>query len=156
PKLTLNVYTHLTLHDTAAALDALPDLTGPAPGREALAATGTDPVVTPISERLSLHFPYGGDGSGRELSDAGGVKQTTPDDGGCRNSPEMLSLAASGRGLSAPVASAPRRTRTYNPLIKSQAARRELGGSNSLRQDTLGRFWSRKRTTSLATFYGDL
>src|SRR5262245_55550583 len=41
----------------------------------------------------------------------------------------------------------------YDPLIKSQAARRESGESNSLRQDTLGRFWSRKRTTSLATFY---
>jgi integrase len=26
PKMTLNVYSHLTVHDTATALDALPDL----------------------------------------------------------------------------------------------------------------------------------
>ena len=31
PQLTLDIYSHLTLHDTAAALDALPDLTTPAP-----------------------------------------------------------------------------------------------------------------------------
>ena len=120
PKLTMNVYSHLTLHDTAAALDALPDLTGPAPLHEALAATGTDPGVTPISKPLSLPFPYGGDGTGRELSVAGGSNETTPDVGGCRNTLEMSGLDASGRELSDAVVSAPRRTRTFNPLIKSQ------------------------------------
>src|SRR5262249_35423866 len=41
--LTMNHYTHLRLHDQAAAVEALPSLlprTGP--GREALRATGTD------------------------------------------------------------------------------------------------------------------
>jgi site-specific recombinase XerC len=116
PKLTLNVYTHLTVHDTAAALDALPDLTGPAAPPEAMAATGTDGGR--ISEPLSLHFPYAGDGSGRDLADAGGIDETTPDVGGCRNSLESSDLDGSCRDLTEPVGSAPRRTRTYNPLIK--------------------------------------
>jgi integrase len=120
PKLTMNVYSHLTLHDTAAALDALPDLTAPAPLPEALGATGTDPGVTSISKRFAPLLPHGGDGTGRELSDAGGSNETTPDVGGCRNTLAMSGLDASGRELSDAVASAPRRTRTYNPLIKSQ------------------------------------
>src|SRR5262245_10117278 len=41
-----------------------------------------------------------------------------------------------------------------DPLIKSRADRAESPGSNSLRDWTLSRFWSRSRTTSLATFYG--
>jgi integrase len=41
PKLTLNVYSHLTVFDTAAALNALPDLTFPEPESEPLSMTGT-------------------------------------------------------------------------------------------------------------------
>jgi integrase len=142
PKLTLNVYTHLTIHDTAAALDALPDLSGPAEPPEALAATGTD--GDHISELLSLHFPYGGDGNGRELSDSDAIKQTTPDEGGCRNSLEMSGLDVPGRQLSEPDANAPRRTRTYNPLIKSLLPFRSISLSdNDLRSSSKDRvaFW---------------
>jgi integrase len=116
PKLTLNVYTHLTVHDTAAALGALPDLTGPAAHPEPMAATGTDGGRR--SDPLSLHFPYAGDGSGRDVADSGGINETTPDVGGCRNSLESSDLDGSGRDQAEPVGSAPRRTRTYNPLIK--------------------------------------
>ena len=44
PVLTLGVYTHVGLYDQAPALDALPDLTQPAPQSEPtiLAPTGTD------------------------------------------------------------------------------------------------------------------
>ncbi len=42
PTLTLGVYAHVGLYDQAAALDALPDLTRPAPTPENLAKTGTD------------------------------------------------------------------------------------------------------------------
>jgi hypothetical protein len=65
-------------------------------------------------------LPYTGDGTGRELSDAGGCNETTPDVGGCRNTLKMSELDASGRELADAGGSAPRRTRTYNPLIKSQ------------------------------------
>jgi hypothetical protein len=70
PTLTLNTYSHVGLYDQSAALNALPDLNTPPSKTEpaALAATGTD---GPISELLSLHFPYGGDGTGRNLSVTG-------------------------------------------------------------------------------------
>jgi hypothetical protein len=54
PKLTLNVYSHLTLHDTAEAVESLPDLfTGPR--RQAVVMTGTDPH--PINENLAPLLP---------------------------------------------------------------------------------------------------
>ncbi len=69
PKLTLNVYSHLTLLDTAGALDALPDLTPTAPESEPMAATGTD--GQPISKPFATHLPLAGGGTGRDLSDSG-------------------------------------------------------------------------------------
>jgi integrase len=116
PKLTMNVYSHLTIHDTAAALDSLPNLAGPLLEPEAMAATGT--LGQHIDDRFALPLPYAGDGSSREPSDAGGFNETTPEIEGCRNTLEMSGLDASGRELSDAVGSAPRRTRTYNPLIK--------------------------------------
>ena len=47
PVLTLGVYTHLGLYDQTPALDALPDLTKPAPRSEAAKKTGTDDL--PVS-----------------------------------------------------------------------------------------------------------
>jgi Phage integrase family len=120
PKLTLNIYSHLTLFDTASALDALPDLTRPDSSREAVRMTGTDSVVTPISNLLAHHLPTAGDVSGRIVSHAGGINETTPGEGGCRNSLDSSALDGSCRDLADPVGNAPRRTRTYNPLIKSQ------------------------------------
>ena len=42
PKLTLNVYTKLGMHDLAGALDGLPGMTSEPPERQRLRATGTD------------------------------------------------------------------------------------------------------------------
>ena len=118
PKLTMNVYSHLTLHDTAAALDSLPDLIGPDTDRQSMAATGTD--GRHISERFAHPLPIGGDGNRRIVSEAGDTNETTPDEGGCRNILGMSTLDASGHDMTDAAASASRRTRTYNPLIKSQ------------------------------------
>ena len=103
PVLTLGTYAHVGLYDQSAALDALPGPTAAPPHAETakLAATGTD---GPISEVLSLHFPYEGDGSGRIGADA--VTMTVsgtgsePDFSGDRNPLEIRSLDASGRTLS--------------------------------------------------------
>ena len=67
PTLTLGVYAHVGLYDQTSALDALPDTapTGPTTEAGKLAATGTD---GPIKKLLSLPFPYGGEGMGRNLS----------------------------------------------------------------------------------------
>jgi hypothetical protein len=80
----------------------------------------------------------------------------------CRISlPLLLSLNSFVESLSvSPYVSrnwkCPRRTRTYNPLIKSRADWDESLGSNSLRDRTLSRFWSRNGTSLLSTFYAVL
>src|SRR5262249_24512709 len=57
PTLTLGVYAHIGVYDQTAALEALPDLSAPAPGHEAgaLAATGTDGGH--INKRFALPLP---------------------------------------------------------------------------------------------------
>jgi hypothetical protein len=79
--LTLNTYSHLTIHDTAAALDFLADLTIPRSELESLAATGTDPSMDHIENRLALHLPYEGDGASRFVSETGDTTETTPGEG---------------------------------------------------------------------------
>jgi integrase len=69
PVLTLGVYTHLGLYDQTPALDALPDLTQPAPRPEAAKKTGTDgtPVSRPDSALTAL-CQRAGDGLRRNES----------------------------------------------------------------------------------------
>ena len=68
PSLTLGIYSHVGLFDQVGALVGLPDL-GPKPlDSEPLAATGTDGQSPP--QISSLHFPYGGDGSCRNVSES--------------------------------------------------------------------------------------
>jgi len=54
PKLTLNVYTKLGVHDLSGALDKLPNLTGDGPGQQRQRATGTYDAHadTPTDSRL--------------------------------------------------------------------------------------------------------
>ena len=120
PKLTLGVYTHVTIHDTAAALDALPDLTAPDPRPEAPRMTGTAPGMTPISNGFAPHLPHGGDGLGRIVAEAGGIIKADDPPSMSRNPLETEGFDASGRVVADAGGSAPRRTRTFNPLIKSQ------------------------------------
>jgi integrase len=99
PKLTLNVYSHLTVFDTAGALDALPDLTTPRPSSEPAKwlATGTD--GEPISEHFAHHLPTGGDGSGRDLSVSGECEGVSIGELVCHNPLEQTGVDASCRGL---------------------------------------------------------
>ncbi len=83
--LTMNVYSHTVVADRAKAVEALPDLTGPAADRQAKKATGTDDAVPE-----TVPFPT--------QDDKQNDKQTA-------ESSQVIT---------------PRRTRTYDPLIKSQ------------------------------------
>jgi hypothetical protein len=71
PVLTSAVYTHLALFDQAPALDALPDLTRPAPGSlpPVRSATGTDSVTN--KQTLAPYLVHSGDVSGRDQSPPG-------------------------------------------------------------------------------------
>ena len=50
PRLTLNIYTKLGIHDLAGALDGLPGLTADAPKRERIRRTGTDDAFAEASD----------------------------------------------------------------------------------------------------------
>ena len=115
-------YTRPRMHDVEGAIGALPSLRPNPPAREAGSATGTD---GPISNHPSLHFPYEGDGSGRNLSVAGVNGQSSPPtsmdrkslqigdfDGDCR--PLAGTDASSGGGIRTPD------TRIMIPRVYSQ------------------------------------
>ena len=81
PKLTLNTYSHLTVFDTAAALDALPDLTRPPSAPEAARMTGTDGRTLAPSGSALTAPRYG---SSRILTVRGGIRSRGMADRGCR------------------------------------------------------------------------
>jgi integrase len=72
PVLTLGTYAHVGLYDQTAALDALPGPTAAGLEAETIAATGTDPVSS-FRQILTAQGQRAGDGTGRELADAGGT-----------------------------------------------------------------------------------
>jgi hypothetical protein len=155
PDLTSHTYAHLSLHDAAAAVERLPALGPTPPDSEAgsLAATGTDGPAAHISNVWPFFYPLGDGGPGRVPPRAVVRNETTPGEGGCHNSLDPSALDGPCRDMAEPVANAPRRTRTFNPLIKSRAARRESTESNLLRESTLSRSGSRRWATSLGVFY---
>jgi hypothetical protein len=121
PSLTIGVYAKASLHDIKGAVENLLDMSpGETAPAEPLAMTGTDPVSTPISERLGHHLATGGDVSSRNVAVAGVLAQS--DVPTLTNDKPLVSkgLDASSRLETSSVGNAPRRTRTYNPLIKSQ------------------------------------
>jgi site-specific recombinase XerC len=71
PKLTMKVYSHLSIHDTAAALEALPDLTSPRPTTDVQAATGTHGAAGHIKEVVALPLPCAGDASRHPVASPG-------------------------------------------------------------------------------------
>ncbi len=142
PALTIGVYAKAALHDVKGAVENLPDPAGSA-AAEPLAMTGTDgclshrqpsdpigqpaldarnssPEGQPISERLSHYFPTGGVVSSRLESSPDVMAQS--DVPASTNEKPLVSKGSDASSLleSSSVANAPRRTRTYNPLIKSQ------------------------------------
>jgi hypothetical protein len=117
-KTTLRIYVHVTESDKEAALEALPDLTEMI-GRSS-EALGEAPGVPPINEPLATHLPLAGDVSSQNVAGSGGTQDARPEAAAYRNSLDTNEKDASRHDLAASVASAPRRTRTYNPLIKSQ------------------------------------
>lgn len=94
PVLSLNVYSHLTVFDTAAALNALPDLSSQ-PATQALAATGTT-NATPAA-----HLPQLQTGTCLQLAvtvasvsttDERNVLQDQPLDANCRNGTDAVGI----------------------------------------------------------------
>ena len=66
PSLTIGLYAKASLHDIKGAVAGLPDPSKPPSQPEAMAATGTTGEHS--SKRFAISLPYGGDGTGRNLS----------------------------------------------------------------------------------------
>jgi integrase len=122
PTLTIGRYAHADMADKQAALNALPSLTV----RAEEARTGSAPTL-PEQPGVTINRPgrapnahQTGDVQGRDVSEScakeGGAGLAPPH---C-NPLDSSDLGTSGRPVAESDASAPRRTRTYNPLIKSQ------------------------------------
>jgi integrase len=123
PKLTMNIYTRLGVHDLAGALKGLPDQGSKPPERERLRATGTD-HATPdevCCTSVALTTP---DGPCRRVAEYVGIdprkRRTSP----FFKTPNPLSNQAVTGGVcqrvTPPDETEPCRARTYDPLIKSQ------------------------------------
>jgi hypothetical protein len=129
PKLTMAVYGRAQLHDLAGAVGRLPGLLG-GPEAEApqLAATGTDSEL-PTSEVSSLRTACA---SGETLCErlSGIESQTAKGEGEGGNDKPLAvqGVESDCEPLSAVEGTAPCRTRTYNPLIKSHVFQWENSG----------------------------
>jgi integrase len=127
PTLTLAGYAHVELHDQAAALSALPDLTArlDAPEAASVPRTGTD--GRSISNRLAPHLPHAGDGEGRNETVAGGNADivTRESQGTLMMQGPLDSRAsgASGRTLAAPDGDAGAEKREIHAPVKSASQR---------------------------------
>jgi len=112
--LTMRTYTHAHLHDLAGAVDGLPALlpTG-RPGEIAvLKATGTDGACTLLARPVGS----GGENMGAVENSEGGKGQPTIG----RNPLPVKGVGTDCDPVGVEERTAPRRTRTCNPLIKSQ------------------------------------
>ncbi len=122
PKLTMAVYGRAQIHDLGQTVRRLPLLPG-SPGAEAARATGTDGQEGGNLRQVVESFR-----PACATASAGGVRLLPVDDGGPekgdeaegRNPLDLQEVAAGSGQLGSVEDSAPRRTRTYNPLIKSQ------------------------------------
>ena len=118
PKLTMNVYTRLGIHDLSGAIDALAgDPTDGPNETEAMKATGTDEYrADDVSNRRSNR-----DAERRDEAQADAAGEGLRLAGGDDVSVEDSGLKRDGtRGDAARGGNASRRTRTFNPLIKSR------------------------------------
>ncbi len=119
PKLTMAVYGRAQLHDLAEAVGRLPALLDEPTedGRSTLPLTGTDDSGLPSGCRL---VAVSGDrGCDSVIAfDKGGEQEDGYNVG--RNPKDLQGFAADCEALIAADDTAPCRTRTYNPLIKSQ------------------------------------
>ncbi len=122
PRLTMAVYGRAQLLDLAGAVNRLPDFTSPPNSQQTAHATGTDGAIPDTAGRK---FPYTlltqeGDGErcGAMAGDGGSPEASSMN--ACHNPLPGNSFDTEKGRLIGSDESAPRRTRTYNPLIKSQ------------------------------------
>jgi hypothetical protein len=121
PKLTLKTYARVQMHNLTRVLDGMPAV-GDSPERkaEAMRATGTDGGARIHADQCPQKSPQSADGSGPVSAaqrDQTNKLGAVPDD---RKGLKMAGLGDFTQRGAASDQNAPRRTRTFDPLIKSQ------------------------------------
>ena len=117
PRLTMATYGRSQIHDLGAAVDVLPALlTNSVETERALQATGTDGRPAPVC----TGFAYPIATECKNVTEHDRTKAVKPQAQSGRNLLRMKEDAPPCADMMADEKTAPCRTRTYNPLIKSQ------------------------------------
>ena len=140
PKLTLRTYAKVSMHNLARVLDGMPNAnTTPTSERQTLRATGTDDATSGM-DRGPKHGPQKGPHSGpHSQHDSVRVSAASRDGhydapaGGADRKPlQIAGLDDEAQRGAASCENAPRRTRTFDPLIKSRPDDRQpLSGNEA-------------------------
>jgi integrase len=121
PKLTLRTYAKVSMHNLSRVLDGMPKAdTRPTRVAETMRATGTDDRTVSAENECPQRSPHSERRSGK-VGAAGRDESDRANAG--TDSQTSLKLAGSrddARQGATPSGNAPRRTRTFDPLIKSQ------------------------------------
>ena len=121
PKLTLKTYARVGMHNLARVLDRMPGAVTPLSSEpQALRATGTDGPAVSREDDPPQKSPQSVRGSGNLGAAGRNNGDTGPKVIGGGKPLRITELGSAARCDAAPNESAPRRTRTFDPLIKSQ------------------------------------
>ncbi len=121
PKLTLKTYARVGMHNLARVLDGMPKAdTRPAREAETLRATGTDDHAISCQTATTQKGPHSEDGAGKVSAASRGERDNAPSVIGGGKPLRLTELGIAARCSAAADENAPRRTRTFDPLIKSQ------------------------------------
>ena len=121
PKLTLKTYARVGLHSLARVLDAMPTPnTRPISERQTMRATGTDDHTANSLITCPQKSPQSTRGSGKVSAASRGESDERGTGQSEHKSLKIAGLDDLARGGAADRQNAPRRTRTFDPLIKSQ------------------------------------
>ena len=121
PKLTLKTYARVGMHNLTRVLDGMPKTdTRPTRETETLRATGTDDHAISCSNATPQETPHSMRGMEKRSAEPRSERDNSPTVVGGGKPLRIAELGTAARSGAAFCESAPRRTRTFDPLIKSQ------------------------------------
>jgi hypothetical protein len=124
PKLTLKTYAKVSMHNLSRVLDGMPEASRtPTRERETLRATGTHDSsanTEAMAAKCPHQRPHSQHDSVRVSAARRDERDNAPADGADRKPLQIAGLDDEAQRGAASCENAPRRTRTFDPLIKSQ------------------------------------
>jgi integrase len=121
PKLTLKTYARVGMHNLARVLDGMPKADArPTPHAEPMRATGTDAYAVSREVDPPQKTPQTAHGMGKTGAASRDETDHGPSGADAGKVLQIAALGSAARNGAATSENAPRRTRTFDPLIKSQ------------------------------------